>query len=105
MQVVSRRVDQWVMVGDDILVGPTDIDPRTVRILAKGRMIGGPQDGGTFQQVHELSAGQSFGVGPLIVVTLLDIRGDEVNLGISAPPHVPVSRSELREPTPRREDD
>jgi sRNA-binding carbon storage regulator CsrA len=95
MTMGTRGVDQWVLIGRDILVGPTDIDARSVRLLARGRMLGGPNDGGTFQSVHELSRGQSFPIGPCIVVTLLDVRGDKVHLGIHAPPHLQVCRREV----------
>ena len=57
-------------------------------------MLGGPNDGGTFQSVHELSRGQTFLIGPCIAVTLIDIVGERVRLGVSAPPHVGVSRKE-----------
>jgi sRNA-binding carbon storage regulator CsrA len=97
MLVFSRRVDQWLSVGSDILVGPTDIDDRTARVLAKGRMIGGAEDGGTFQSAHELSPGQSFSIGSMIVVTLLEVGPDSVRLGINAPPHLRVSSKDKRQ--------
>ncbi len=94
MTMVTRGVDQWVQIGRDIYVGPTDIDPKSVRVLARGRMLAGPNDGGTFQSVHELARGQSFAIGPCVVVTVMDIRGEKVHLGVHAPPHVEVRRKE-----------
>ena len=34
-------------------------------------------------------------IGPDIVVTVVEIRGDKVRLGIEAPAHVPVHRQEV----------
>lgn len=34
-------------------------------------------------------------VGPDVTVTVLEIRGDKVRLGINAPPEVPVHRREV----------
>ena len=36
-------------------------------------------------------------VGINIVITIVDIRGDKVRLGIEAPQHVPVHRQEVYE--------
>ena len=94
MVTVTRGVDQWVLIGQDIFVGPTDIDEKAVRILARGRMLGGPNDGGTFQQVHELIRGQTFPIGPCIVVSVLEINGTQVRLGVNAPRHLGVCRKE-----------
>ena len=94
MYVFSRGVDEWIVIGDDIFVAPTDIDEKSARVIAKGRMLGGPSDGGTFQSVHELTKGQSFPIGPMIHVSLVEVRGDVVRIGISAPPHLALHRKE-----------
>ena len=94
MVSVTRGVDQLVLVGQDIFVGPTDIDDKTARVIARGRMLGGPNDGGTFQTAHELSRGQSFSIGPCVIVTLLEIKDQHVRLGIHAPRHLGVCRKE-----------
>jgi carbon storage regulator len=40
---------------------------------------------------------ESIMIGDEIVVTIVDIRGDKVRLGIEAPSHVPVHRQEVYE--------
>ena len=40
---------------------------------------------------------ESIMIGDDIVVTIVDIRGDKVRLGINAPPHIPVHRKEVYE--------
>lgn len=40
---------------------------------------------------------ESIVIGDDIVVTIVDIRGDKVRLGIQAPPDVPVHRQEVYE--------
>jgi carbon storage regulator len=40
---------------------------------------------------------ESIMIGDEIVVTIVDIRGDKVRLGIQAPNHVPVHRQEVYE--------
>lgn len=38
---------------------------------------------------------ESIRIGDLVLVTIVDIRGDKVRLGIDAPQHVPVHREEV----------
>ena len=38
---------------------------------------------------------QSILIGNDIEITVVDIRGDRVRLGINAPPHIPVHREEV----------
>jgi carbon storage regulator len=40
---------------------------------------------------------ESLMIGDDIVVTIVDIRGDKVRLGITVPPEVPVHRQEVWE--------
>jgi sRNA-binding carbon storage regulator CsrA len=95
MLVMSRQVDEWVQIGDGVFVSPTDLDDKTVRVIARGRMVGGPDDGAPFESAHELSQGQSFAIGSMIVVTALDLRPPVVRLGINRPKHVTVRRKEV----------
>ena len=38
---------------------------------------------------------ESIIVGDNVQITIVDIRGDKVRLGIEAPPHIPVHRKEV----------
>lgn len=40
---------------------------------------------------------ESIIIGDDIVITVVDIRGDKVRLGIQAPTHIPVHRQEIYE--------
>lgn len=41
--------------------------------------------------------GESIVIGDNIVVTIVDVRGDKIRIGIEAPPTVPVHREEIAE--------
>jgi sRNA-binding carbon storage regulator CsrA len=94
MTLFTRQVDQWIIIGDDIRVSPTDVDAQGVRLVAHGRILGGPNDGAPFNTVHELTVGQSCHFGPHVAVTVVEVRGETVRLGVLAPAHVPVYRKE-----------
>jgi sRNA-binding carbon storage regulator CsrA len=94
MTVISRHVDQWLLIGQDIRVSPTDIDQAGVRLVARGRVLGGPEDGATFDTRHELAVGQQWHIGPHVVVTLVEVRGDTARLGVLAPAHIDVQTKE-----------
>lgn len=40
---------------------------------------------------------ESIMIGDDVIVTIVDIRGDKVRLGIEAPQHIPVHRQEVYE--------
>lgn len=42
-------------------------------------------------------------IGENVVITIVEIRGDKVRLGIEAPAHVPVHRSEVYDAIVRNE--
>jgi carbon storage regulator len=95
MLVLSRQVDEAVMIGEHIVLSVTDIDSSIVRVVVSGRMLGGAEDGGNFKQAYEMSVGQSFPIGPMIRVTLVDTRSDTARFGINVPKHVLVHRKEI----------
>jgi sRNA-binding carbon storage regulator CsrA len=104
MNLFTRAIDQFLRIGDDILVGPTDIDLKTVRLLARGRTLGGPDDGGTFESTFELRRGQTAWIGPMIQIAVVDILDGEVRLGVNCPAHLPVERKEVLDKLRREHD-
>ncbi len=48
--------------------------------------------------------GEKVMIGDDIVITIIDVRGDTVRLGIDAPRDVPVNRVEVREAVARAND-
>jgi carbon storage regulator len=40
---------------------------------------------------------ESIMIGDDVEITIVDVRGEKVRLGISAPPHIPVHRKEVYE--------
>jgi carbon storage regulator len=54
-------------------------------------------EGGTSMIIVTRRKDQALVIGDNIVVTIVDIRGDKVRLGIEHPPEVPVHRQEVYE--------
>jgi sRNA-binding carbon storage regulator CsrA len=94
MLAITRKVDQWVQIGQSIAVAPTDIDAKSVRLIARGRVIGGADDGAPFENTADLPVGGEMRLGEHVVVTVLAVLGDEVRLGVQSPRHVRVDRKE-----------
>ena len=94
MLAITRRVDQWVQIGQSISVAPTDIDDKNVRLIARGRVIGGAEDGAAFEKTAELAVGGEMRLGEHVIVSVLAIGSDEVRLGVQSPKHVRVGRKE-----------
>jgi sRNA-binding carbon storage regulator CsrA len=101
MIVFTRKVDEWVQLGDDLFVGPTDIDEDGVRLLAKGRMLGGPDDGAAFKRAAEVAVGGEMRLGPHVVVTVIGVVGDRVRLGVQGPQHLAIGHKEVADPQRR----
>ncbi len=106
MILLKRQIDRVMMIGRDVLVWATDIDIRGARVIAEGRILGGPNDGDRFHTVHELKKGQSFVVGDCVTITLMDLYPDdqEVCFGVLCPRHLPVMRQEVFEQLKREAD-
>jgi sRNA-binding carbon storage regulator CsrA len=90
MNRVVLKVDQSLTIGRDIRISPTDIDSKGIRLLAEGRVLGGPNDGALFEDVHEMKIGASVHLSPHVVVTLVEVRGRIARLDVFAPANVAV---------------
>ncbi len=78
--------------GKKILIGPIGDPTITVELI--GTRFGSAEldvNGRTI----ELRIGQSVAIAPDIGITLMEIDGRQVRLGISAPKSVPVHRAEV----------
>jgi carbon storage regulator CsrA len=95
MFAISRKVDEQIQIGDDLFVGPTDIDEKMVRLIARGREMGGPNDGEAFTKSADLSIGGEMRLGEHVVISVVDLRGDQVRLGVQLPKNILVQRKEV----------
>ena len=86
------KVDQHLRIGSDITVLLTDIDPRGIRLIARGRVLGGPNDGAEFEKVLEMTIGSSINLSPHIVLTLVKVRDATARLDVFVPAHVVVAK-------------
>ena len=105
MLTITREVDQWIQIGEDIFVAPTDIDDGGVRLIAKGRVLGGEEDGATFTKAADLALGGELRLGPSVVITVVAVAGDAVRLAVQAPKHIGVHRKELVDQVKRARED
>jgi carbon storage regulator len=55
------------------------------------------RQGGLIMLVLTRKAGEQIVIGQDIVISVLDVRGDRIRIGISAPPDVPVNREEVHQ--------
>lgn len=112
MTILSRQVDEWIVIGEKLTLSPTDIDASGVRIVVRGHLIGGAEDGLAVDRAHELAIGSSIRLGELVTVTLMKIgHGDDAKpaptapaapravFGIQAPPNLTIHRKELSNPS------
>lgn len=112
MLVLSRRVDESVMIGDDMTITITKIQGNRTRIKTQApnhvpiwrSEITSTQARKPEARTKEATAlvltresDQSINIGNDIVITVIQIRGDKVRLGIQAPRDVPVHRHEVYE--------
>jgi len=63
--------------------------------MARLNAIGSHQTQDGFMLVLSRKRDEQILIGDDIVIRVVEIRGDKVRLGIEAPPHVPVHRSEV----------
>lgn len=56
-----------------------------------------PRKPGTGMLVLARKEGETIIVNGEIIITVIEIRGDKVRLGINAPRHIPVHRQEIHE--------
>lgn len=108
MTILSRQVDEWIVIGEKLTLSPTDIDDGGVRVIVRGELMGGLEDGLSVDRPHELAVGSSLPLGSLVSVTLMKVEHPAAPqplravFGIHAPPNVTIHRKELADHKRRR---
>lgn len=100
MQTIRVKPDQWTAIGDGLTFAVTDIDAGGVRVLLRGQIIGGPEDGATIDRPAEIAVGSELRIG-IITVALIDTKPSPLDssakLGVLGPQHLAIRP--VKEPT------
>ena len=100
MQTIRLKPDQWAAIGESLTFAVTDVDADGVRVLLRGQVIGGPEDGADLDRAGEIATGSELKIG-LVTLALIDtkrhVTGDTAKLGIYCPPHLAIRF--VKEPT------
>lgn len=91
MLIMQRRTTDRICIGDHLVI--TVMATRTGRSVVL--QIGKCQ--------HELAVGYTAEIEPGVTIKLFDVRGGDARIGVHAPKHIPVDRSEYREWKQRQE--
>lgn len=111
MLVLSRKLHQKIVIDDRIEITVNRIRGNNVKlyVYAPGERIGRGEYSGQANPQAEPAGfgrgglvltrkpGQTILIGDNISIKVLNVKGDNVRLGIDAPPEIPVHRSEIQE--------
>lgn len=96
MHTVKSRPDQWTAIGEALAFAPTDIDSGGVRIMVRGEVVGGPEDGGRIDRAFEIATGRSVAIG-LVTIGVISVTIRTAKFGVIVPPHIAVVTKEKDE--------
>ena len=112
MLVLSRKKNEIIIVGEDILIVVVEIRGDRVRLgvnapryipVHRREVFEAIRRNETAASMPSVDPGNTAGASVssagsgCVVVTVVDIRGDKVRLGIDAPTEIPVHRREVWE--------
>jgi hypothetical protein len=98
--ILNRQVDEWIVIGERLRLAPTDIDSGGARIIVRGELIGGADDGAPIDRSYELAIGSSLRLGALVNITLMKTilqspLPPRAQFGIQVPPKLIVQQKEI----------
>lgn len=99
MTVISRQVDETVLIGEHLAVTITDVDAGGVRLIARGICVGGAEDGASIDRAFELGVGGEVRLGSAVTLSIARLATNErrVYLSIVAPARMEIWRKEAYE--------
>lgn len=90
---LALKPDEAILIGEALKVTLTDTDPKRVRVIVDGELIGGPDDGLRIRQAREVALGSVIEAGEQIHVTLLAATEADATLVVACPAHVVIKKS------------
>jgi hypothetical protein len=89
---VVLEVDQVLHIGEKLTASPTDIDASGVRLLVRGELLGGAEDGERINEARELGRNSVVTLGALVSLSLVGINENgSAMFHLIAPAHVKVT--------------
>jgi sRNA-binding carbon storage regulator CsrA len=97
MTVISRKLDETILIGRNLAVTVTDVDDAGVRVHVRGELVGGAQDGERVDRAYELGSAGELRLGSLITLAIARVATNEprVYLTVVAPASFEVFRKEV----------
>lgn len=92
MLVLSRQVDETVMIGDTIMVTVVSINPEGATLHVRYR-----DENQRVEQKLALEIDDRLEITDDVYVSVMDIRGDKVRIAVVAPKSMAVQRKEVYE--------
>jgi sRNA-binding carbon storage regulator CsrA len=84
------KPDQTLHIGDKLTAALTDIDTDGVRLMIRGELLGGPDDGAWVYEPRELALHNTMSLGTLVTLMLVSTNTQQAMLHVIAPPGMSV---------------
>jgi len=88
---VVLKPDQAIHVGDKLTAKLTDADASGCRLIVRGELLGGADDGAWVNEPRELATNHMMNLGALVSVLLVGTEQDRTMFHVIAPQGVKVS--------------
>ncbi|MBC7782302.1 MAG: carbon storage regulator [Burkholderiales bacterium] len=87
---IAAAADQTIRIGKKLSLQVTDVDAGGVRVLARGELLGGAEDGKIINEAREIGPGSNLALGTQITITLVRVAGTLAHLSVVRPGHLRI---------------
>ncbi len=87
---ITAAENQFIRIGQHLSIEVTDVDASGIRVVIKGELVGGPEDGRIVNEAREVAINSDLAIGTLITITLMRVAGTLSHLSVVRPPHMKI---------------